>query len=66
MMKTLTASTRLVFSSMLETMWAIGVSSVVGHLSTQVHSEANFTGRVLRTRRLTKTLCIKEQFVEDF
>ena len=34
MVKTLTARTRIFFSSALETMWAIGVGGVVGHLST--------------------------------
>ena len=34
MEKTLTARTRIYFSSALETIWAIGVGSVVGHLST--------------------------------
>lgn len=34
MVKTITARTRMFFSSIFETMWAIGVSSVVGHLST--------------------------------
>ncbi len=34
MEKTLTASTRIYFSSVFETIWAIGVGSVVGHLST--------------------------------
>ena len=34
MEKTLTARTRIFFSSFLETIWAIGVGSVVGHLST--------------------------------
>lgn len=38
MVKTLTARTRVFFSSIFETMWAIGVSSVVGHLSTYIHS----------------------------
>lgn len=34
MEKTLTARTRIYFSSVFETIWAIGVGSVVGHLST--------------------------------
>jgi len=34
MVKTLTARTRIFFSSTLETIWAIGVGSAVGHLST--------------------------------
>jgi hypothetical protein len=34
MVKTITARTRVFFSSIFETMWAIGVSGVVGHLST--------------------------------
>jgi len=34
MAKTLTARVRMFFSSTIETVWAIGVSSVVGHLST--------------------------------
>ncbi len=33
MVKTLTARTRVFFSSLLETLWAIGVSCAVGHLS---------------------------------
>jgi hypothetical protein len=33
MVKTITARTRIFFSSLFETMWAIGVSGVVGHLS---------------------------------
>jgi hypothetical protein len=33
MIKTITARTRIFFSSLFETMWAIGVSGVVGHLS---------------------------------
>lgn len=33
MVKTLTDRTRVFLSSMFETMWAIGVGSVVGHLS---------------------------------
>lgn len=32
--KTLTVCTRILFSSLLESIWAIGVGSVVGHLST--------------------------------
>ena len=34
MVKTLTARTRIFFSSAFETIWAIGVGSVVVHLST--------------------------------
>lgn len=34
MKKTLTARTRIFFSSAFETIWAIGVGSVVSHLST--------------------------------
>jgi len=34
MVKTLTARTRIFLSSAFETIWAIGVGSVVGHLST--------------------------------
>lgn len=34
MVKTLTARTRIFFSSAFETIWAIGVGSVVAHLST--------------------------------
>lgn len=34
MKKTLTARTRIFFSSALETIWAIGVGGVVSHLST--------------------------------
>ncbi len=34
MVDTLTARTRMFFSSVFETIWAIGVGSVVGHLST--------------------------------
>lgn len=34
MEKTLTARTRIFFSSAFETIWAIGVGGVVGHLST--------------------------------
>jgi len=33
MAKTLTGKARVVFSTLLETMWAIGASSVAGHLS---------------------------------
>lgn len=33
MAKTITARIRVFFSSLFETMWAIGVSSVVGYLS---------------------------------
>jgi len=33
MVKTLTARVRMFFSSAIETVWAIGASSVVGHLS---------------------------------
>lgn len=39
MVKTLTACTRVLFNSILEIIWAIGVGSVVGHLSTKVHSK---------------------------
>jgi hypothetical protein len=38
MKKTLTARTRVFFSSVVENIWAIGVGSVVSHLSTQVRS----------------------------
>lgn len=34
MEKTKIAGTRIVASSLIETVWAIGVSNVVGHLST--------------------------------
>lgn len=34
MVKTLTARTRVFFSSVFETTWAIGVGGVVAHLST--------------------------------
>ncbi len=34
MVKTITTRTRVFFGSIFETMWAIGVSSAVGHLST--------------------------------
>jgi hypothetical protein len=34
MVKTLTARTRIFFSSAIETIWATGVGSVVAHLST--------------------------------
>jgi hypothetical protein len=34
MEKTSTARVRIFFSSVVETIWAIGVGSVVGHLST--------------------------------
>lgn len=34
MVKTLTANTRVFFSSAFETIWAIGAGSVVAHLST--------------------------------
>lgn len=33
MVKTLTARVRMFFSSAIETVWAIGAGSVVGHLS---------------------------------
>ena len=33
MVKTFTARVRMFFSSTIETMWAIGAGSVVGHLS---------------------------------
>jgi hypothetical protein len=33
MVKTLTARVRMLFSSAIETVWAIGAGSVVGHLS---------------------------------
>lgn len=34
MVKTLTARTRIFLSSVFETIWAIGVGGVVGHLAT--------------------------------
>lgn len=36
--QTLTVRTRVFLSSIFETMWAIGVGGVVGHLSAQAHS----------------------------
>jgi len=36
-----TSTVRIFVSSILETIWAAGVSSVVGHLSTQAHSTHN-------------------------
>ena len=36
-----TSTVRIFVSSILETMWVTGVSSVVGHLSTKTHSSHN-------------------------
>ena len=36
-----TSTARIFASSILETIWATGVGSVVGHLSTKTHSSHN-------------------------
>src|SRR5690606_22199859 len=41
MVKTIISRTRVLLSSVFESMWAIGVGSVVGHLLAQVHFSHN-------------------------